>query len=228
MKLRTFSRLRASIAWVGFCLLAATIAEAAPFAYSSNQGDGTVSVIDTATNTVIATIPVGAMPLGVAVNAAGTRAYVANFGADSVSVIDIATNNVVHDVLLPANSVQGIAVSPDGSRVYAAGSSGADGQVAVIDTTADTVVSTIVVTRVPRSVAVSLDGTRVYVGHSIDNDNGSVSVSGKPSRSSRVRARSASSIRMPALRCSPRRPSAATRRPSQMWWLRAARVRALR
>jgi len=97
-------------------------------------------------------------------------------GVDSVSVIDTSTNTVIHDIGLPGNSVQGVAVSADGSRVYAVGSSGADGQVAVIDTTADTVISTIVVTRVPRSVAVSLDGTRVYVGHSVDNDNGSVSV----------------------------------------------------
>jgi YVTN family beta-propeller protein len=33
--------------------------EAAPFAYVTNAGDGTVSVIDTATNTVVATVPVG-------------------------------------------------------------------------------------------------------------------------------------------------------------------------
>jgi YVTN family beta-propeller protein len=38
-------------------------AEAAPFAYVANGGDNTVSVIDTATNTVVATIPVGNVPL---------------------------------------------------------------------------------------------------------------------------------------------------------------------
>ena len=41
-----------------------------------------VSVIDTATNTVVATVAVGTNPLGVAVNPAGTRAYVANSGSD--------------------------------------------------------------------------------------------------------------------------------------------------
>src|SRR5437870_2398375 len=58
--------------------------------------DNTVSVIDTATNTVIATIPVGLNPFGVAITPDGTRAYVVNHGADfegshgTVSVIDTA------------------------------------------------------------------------------------------------------------------------------------------
>jgi YVTN family beta-propeller protein len=39
------------------------LAQAAPFAYITNAVGGTVSVIDTATNTVTATVPVGAGPL---------------------------------------------------------------------------------------------------------------------------------------------------------------------
>ena len=39
----------------------------------TNAFSDTVSVIDTATNTVVATIGVGNAPLGVAVNCAGTR-----------------------------------------------------------------------------------------------------------------------------------------------------------
>ena len=45
----------------------ATLANAAPFAYVPNSESDTVSVIDTATNTVTATVPVGNRPLGVAV-----------------------------------------------------------------------------------------------------------------------------------------------------------------
>ena len=41
--------------------------QAQPFAYITNEGDNTVSVIDTATNTVTATIPVGNGAWGVAV-----------------------------------------------------------------------------------------------------------------------------------------------------------------
>ncbi len=51
-------------------------AGAAPYAYITNSQSSTVSVIDTATNTVTATVPVGTYPSGVAVNPAGTRVYV--------------------------------------------------------------------------------------------------------------------------------------------------------
>ena len=51
---------------------------AAPFAYVANAGDNTVSVIDTATNTVVAPIAVGSLPRGVAVTPDGKRAYVTN------------------------------------------------------------------------------------------------------------------------------------------------------
>src|SRR5690242_3194091 len=57
--------------------------------YSSNSGDGTVSVIDGATNTVTATITVGGFPQGIAANPATNKIYVALFAGSSsmVSVI---------------------------------------------------------------------------------------------------------------------------------------------
>jgi YVTN family beta-propeller protein len=76
--------------WVQWCLVAlflvllvglwADTAYAQPFAYISNAGSNNVSVIETATNTVVATVPVGAFPVGVAVNPAGTRALAAELG----------------------------------------------------------------------------------------------------------------------------------------------------
>src|SRR5258708_38882773 len=47
-------------------------------AYITNQSSSTVSVIDTATDTVIATIPVGFTPFGVAVSPDGSKVYVTN------------------------------------------------------------------------------------------------------------------------------------------------------
>ena len=63
---------------------------AGTFAYVTNEGSGTVSVIDTSTNLVTSTIGVGSEPSGVAVNPAGTLAYVTNFGSGTVSVISTA------------------------------------------------------------------------------------------------------------------------------------------
>jgi YVTN family beta-propeller protein len=62
-------------------------------AYITNNGSGTVSVINTTTNTVTGSpITVGLTPFGVGITPDGTRAYVANQGANTVSVIDTATN----------------------------------------------------------------------------------------------------------------------------------------
>src|SRR5437016_3367201 len=44
---------------------------------------------------VVATIPVGTSPAGVAVNPATNRAYVTNYISNNVSVIDTTTNTVV-------------------------------------------------------------------------------------------------------------------------------------
>jgi len=56
--------------------------------YVANTLSNTVSVIDTATNGVVATIPVGDAPIGVAVAPDARRVYVANSASSSVSVID--------------------------------------------------------------------------------------------------------------------------------------------
>jgi YVTN family beta-propeller protein len=62
--------------------------------YLTNFSGETLSVIDTATNALIAAIPVGVNPDSVAMNPGGTLLYVVNSGSDTVSVIDAATNTV--------------------------------------------------------------------------------------------------------------------------------------
>ena len=55
----------------------------------TNFDAGTVSVIDTVTATVGATIAVGSGPAGVAITPDGSHAYVTNSDAGTVSVIPI-------------------------------------------------------------------------------------------------------------------------------------------
>src|SRR5258708_18962575 len=81
------------VLWI--CVLGplGAIAYAAPFAYIANFGDGTVSVIDTATNTVIgAPIAVAGSPFAIVVNATGTRGYGANRDSTTVSVNETTPN----------------------------------------------------------------------------------------------------------------------------------------
>jgi YVTN family beta-propeller protein len=68
--------------------------------YVTNNNADTVSVINTASNMVSATIPVGGGPLGVAVSPDGSTVYVTNNNADTVSVINTASNTVTATTLI--------------------------------------------------------------------------------------------------------------------------------
>jgi len=68
-------------------------------AYVANGGDNTISVIDPAAKTIIATIPVGANPVGAWVGYDG-KMYLDNEDGKSISMIDVATNTVVQTIPL--------------------------------------------------------------------------------------------------------------------------------
>jgi YVTN family beta-propeller protein len=57
-----------------------------------------VSVIDTASNQIVATIPVGQRPWNMALTPDGKKLYVANGRSNSVSVIDTAKHVKLHDI----------------------------------------------------------------------------------------------------------------------------------
>jgi YVTN family beta-propeller protein len=76
------------------------------------SGNGSVSVIDTDANRVVATIPVHKLPYFIEVDAAGQRAYVANSGSNSVSVIDLDSRRELG--VVGAGEQPGLArISPD-------------------------------------------------------------------------------------------------------------------
>ena len=80
-------------------------------AYVVNQNDDTVSVIDTATNSVVGpAIPVGITPVGIAITPDGTKAYVTNYLDDTVSVINTATNAAVGSPIPVGDGPTGIAI----------------------------------------------------------------------------------------------------------------------
>src|SRR4030088_2376420 len=74
------------------------------YIYVTNQLDNTLSVIDGSNYTVVATVPVGTSPEGVAVSPDGKYAYIAEGGDNAVSVFNTATNTIASTVALPAGS----------------------------------------------------------------------------------------------------------------------------
>jgi len=140
--------------------------------YVANRGDGNVSAIDTASNTVVDTITLGMLGAvdisGMIITPDGTRIYMsAGNTSNSVFVIDTTRNDVVGVVPVGARDVGAspgaLAVSPDGTRVYVANFFRQS--VSVIDTSILAEVATVQVGLLPAALLVTSDGARIYVAN---------------------------------------------------------------
>lgn len=87
----------------------------------SATGDGTVTIIDLDTLTVVGEpVSVGEMPTAVVVDAEGKFAYVTDAGYGTVTVLDLTAGRIVGPVLETALGATGIDIGFDG-RLYVAG-----------------------------------------------------------------------------------------------------------
>jgi YVTN family beta-propeller protein len=86
--------------------------------FVTNSWDDTLSVIDTSALAVVATWPVGAEPSSVVEDRAGKRLFVANRISNDVAVLDAQTG-VEEKRLLAGRGSSYLALSPDGSKLYA-------------------------------------------------------------------------------------------------------------
>jgi YVTN family beta-propeller protein len=134
----------------------------------AHYGHDSVSVIDTRTRRVVATVTGLQEPFAIAVGARdANRAYVSAASAayDSIGVIDASTHEVIatHPLAL---SVNDLVVSPDGRHVYASRNGVRDADVAVLDTASGRV-DAIDLPSEPGTTAeylrISPDGRRLYV-----------------------------------------------------------------
>jgi YVTN family beta-propeller protein len=173
--------------------LACTIGAFAPIvaqaerAYVSNEDGQSVSVIDTQTNKVVATIPVGKRPRGMKLNEDGTRLYVAVSGlpkcpptmpdeecakherdlaADGVAVVDTRAQKTIQ-LLKAGSDPEQFDLSADGKRMYVANEDSAT--TSVVDIASGKVLERIKVGREPEGVVVSPNGRWVLVTNESDN-----------------------------------------------------------
>jgi YVTN family beta-propeller protein len=132
---------------------------AGPKAYIGNFSDSTVSVIDTATGSVVATVPVSTGPHGMAITPDGRIAYVSGDGASTVTAIDTATDKVAQTIEV-GKSPHGLALTPEGGTLLV-GVYG-DDRVVFVDVATQKVVGTVPVAK-PHTIAMRPDGKVAYV-----------------------------------------------------------------
>jgi YVTN family beta-propeller protein len=145
---------------------AVSVNPATNIAYVANYNDGTVSVIDGKTNTVLSNITVGNGPNAVSVNPATNIAYVGNYNDGTVSVIDGKTNKVITAISVGKNA-DAVSVNPATNIAYV-GNYGND-SVSVIDGKTNTVLSNITVGKNADAVSVNPATNTAYVANYNDN-----------------------------------------------------------
>jgi YVTN family beta-propeller protein len=84
--------------------------DSGPYIYVVNQGSNSISVINSTTNQIVATIPVGVHPAGI--SDTGTYVYVINQGSNTISVINETTYQIVATIPVGVQPVATITITP--------------------------------------------------------------------------------------------------------------------
>ena len=126
-----------------------------------------VSVMNTADNSVSATISVGNRPNDIAFDSTNNRVYVVNRNDSSVSAINTATNGVIATISVGVYP-QGIAFDSTNNRMYVTNWN--DNTVSVINTADNSVIGDpISVGDRPYAIAFDSTNNRMYVLNNVDN-----------------------------------------------------------
>ena len=134
------------------------------YAYIPNYDDGTVSVINTNNDTVIATltIGVGSHPSVVYVTPDGTKAYVPADGSNFVYVFNTSTNTEIGTISV-GNAPEQVVFTANSATAYVGNFNG--NSISIIDVVSDTVTGTISVSANPDTLSITPDGTQLLLTH---------------------------------------------------------------
>jgi YVTN family beta-propeller protein len=147
--------------------------------YVTNERSGDVSIIDSVTNEVVATVPLGKRPRGIHASPDKQTIYVALSGspiagpgvdektlpppdksADGIGVFDVKTSKLVKTIHAGSDPEE-FDLSKDGSLLYTSNEDTAEAS--IVDIAMEKVVATLKVGAEPEGVTTSVDGKFVYV-----------------------------------------------------------------
>jgi PQQ-dependent catabolism-associated beta-propeller protein len=157
-------------------------------AYVTNEDSQELSVIDTRTDSVVATIPVGTRPRGVRVSQDGGTVFVALSGSpkcpptmpdeeceklkadkskDGIAVVDVASRRATR-VLPGGSDPEAFDISRDGSTLFVSNEDA--GTASIVDIATGKVRSTVQVGKEPEGVRLQPDGSAVWVTGETDHN----------------------------------------------------------
>jgi YVTN family beta-propeller protein len=88
--------------------------------WAGNNSDGKISVIDTAKDEVVATVPSSKMSFRLAFSPDGKTVFIAGASGEEVVILNAATRDVRAKILTPGSVPQGLLLSPDSTVLYTA------------------------------------------------------------------------------------------------------------
>ena len=145
-----------------------------------NPDSGSVSAIDTASETKLDELVVGRDPRILTIGPDGQRLYVTSRASATLTILATQPFSI-RTKLRVGPEPYGVVADPNGRLVYVAASGAA--RIDVVDTELAQVVDTIATQARPKGLAIATDGTRLYVTHFL---SGAVSVIDLTDRSVRA------------------------------------------
>jgi len=146
--------------------IVASAVHASPFVYVTQPAS--IAVIDAATNSVTATIPVGDYPYAIAITRSGAHGYTADFASNTVTFLDLLGNNAMATVPV-ATEPLALALSADETRLFVASRSA---RLTVIDIASRAIVAAVPLIDPPMALALQPDGRRLYILYESATDIG--------------------------------------------------------
>ncbi len=149
------------------------IQELGQYAYVTNYAGGNVVIINTATNTVVNSIPGSySNPDGVAFSPDGSYAYVVNWGTGYIDTINALSNTILGSFYIGYPQDQGVAFSPSGTYAYGVINDASVGPIAYIENNAvSSVISINAGLGCPLGVAFSKTGAYAYIVNMYSTNN---------------------------------------------------------
>ena len=138
-----------------------TFNESGSLAWAAHAVDNTVAVIDAATHQMTNSWEMASQPIRLRVNSNETKLYVTHTNG-TVAVVNPTTGAQVSPPIFVGGVLNGIAFTPDGSRLWVANTSGL---VREINTSTDVGARLITMGGTPQDLVISSDGSTLYAAN---------------------------------------------------------------